>query len=250
MAYGERPWDNPINWSFRIGRLFGIDVRVHIAFILCAAVLLAMEMPKPGSGVSRSFGEVFVDAFGTYGLLFFIVLVHEFGHCFGARAVGGEADEILLWPLGGLATTDPPHNARAYFLTAAAGPAVNVIFCVLTATVLIFWTGRSAAVPLNPFHPFRPIDSELFFSLTAAQFWAVRFFGLSYLLLLFNLLPILPLDGGQMLQSVLWSARGYRKSMEIATATGMVGAIVVGVVALFIEESWLLLMIAVFGYLT
>jgi len=63
------------------------------------------------------------------GLLFFSVLLHEFGHCFAARSVDGEANEVLLWPLGGLAKCELPHSAWAHFVTAAGGPAVNVLLC-------------------------------------------------------------------------------------------------------------------------
>jgi hypothetical protein len=73
---------------------------------------------------------------------------------------------------------------------------------------------------------------------------------LSYFILLVNLLPIFPFDGGRIVQAWLWPRKGYHRSMEIATGTGMVGAIIVGLVGLFMEQSWLLLMIAVFGYLT
>ncbi|MCH7765652.1 MAG: M50 family metallopeptidase [Acidobacteria bacterium] len=59
----------------------------------------------------------------TAAILFVVVLVHEFGHCFGARYTGGEADEILIWPLGGLAYASPPHNAKAHMITTVAGPA-------------------------------------------------------------------------------------------------------------------------------
>lgn len=244
----QRALDNPINWSFRIGRLFDIDIRVHIAFVLCAFVLVWMERPEPGSSSSVAWSQVLVDALGVYALLFLIVLLHEFGHCFGARHTGGEAEEILLWPLGGLASVNPPHNAGAHFITAFAGPLVNVVICLICSVVLVAWIGRVGAVPWNPIHPMWPVDPAVF--PTTAQLWVMRCFGISYFLLLINLLPVFPFDGGRLLQAWLWPKKGYRASMELATGTGMVGAILIGLVGLFLEESWLLLMIAVFGYVT
>ncbi len=248
MALHGKPLDNPINWSFRLGRLFGIDIRMHIVFVICAVVLVWMEIPKDGEQTSWSLGSVLVDALGVYAILFLIVLLHEFGHCFGARHTGGEADEILLWPLGGLAFTNPPHNAAAHMITTVAGPLVNVLLCMICTLVLVAWTGRLGAVPWNPLHPMWPAD--LSFMPTTAQLWVIRLFGLSYFILLINLLPIFPFDGGRIVQAWLWPRKGYQRSMEIATGTGMVGAILVGLFGLFMEQSWLLLMIAVFGYMT
>jgi len=252
MAYRDssydRPLDNPINWSFRVGRLFNIDLRVHIAFVICAVIMVWMEIPKKDSGIPWSLGEVLVRSLGTYALLFGIVLLHEFGHCFGARYTGGEADEILMWPLGGLANVNPPHTAKAHMITTVAGPMVNVIICALCSAVLAVWFGSLGAVPWNPLHPFTPISLTTFPS--EGQIWLLRLYGLSYFLLLVNLLPVFPFDGGRIVQAWLWPKKGYRRSMEIATGTGMVGAILIGLFGLFCEDSWLLLMIAVFGYMT
>ena len=248
MAYRDRPLDNPINWSFRIGRLFGIHLRVHVIFVLCAVVLIWRAIPPEGSGTAWSFGRVLVYALGGYAILFFIVLLHEFGHCFGCRHTGGEADEILMWPLGGLASVSPPPQPRAHLITAVAGPLVNLLICVVCSLLLILWMGSWGAVPWNPFHPFTPVKPAL--STTTGQYWLLTVYGLSYLLLMFNLLPVFPLDGGRILQAWLWPRKGFGRSMEIATATGMVGAIGIFVVGVFLEDRWLLFGIAAFGYYT
>lgn len=250
MSYVDRPLDNPINWSLRVGRLFAIDIRVHVIFIICALSMLAMELPRPGSAEPVIWSEALLFASGSYLILFALVLLHEFGHCFGARWTGGEADEILIWPLGGLASTNPPHTPRAHFLTTAAGPAVNVVVCALCAALLLAWTGSFGSVPWNPLHPTIPVDPKFILTATRGQEWVMRVYGLSYILLLFNLLPIFPLDGGRLLQAWLWKRSDFTQSMMIATGTGMVGAILLGLFGLFIEESWMLLCIATFGYIT
>ncbi len=242
--------DNPINWSFHVGRLFAINIRVHIVFVLCAAFILLQEIPKEGSEYSPSWGRILIDVLGTYGLLFLIVLLHELGHCFGARHVGGEADEILLWPLGGLAMVSPPHTPSAHMITTLAGPMVNVVLCAISSAVLVLWIGSLGAVPWNPLYPFSPVGLTSIPTMNTAQLWVIRFFGLNYMLLLFNLLPIFPFDGGRIVQAWLWAKRDYESSMLIATGTGMVAAIILFLFGLFTESSWLLLMIAVFGYLT
>ncbi len=231
--------DNPINWSFFVGRLFRIDIRVHLLFVLGGLVLVANSVRDGGGWMGCVYGV------GQMAMLFFIVLVHEFGHCFGARFSGGEADEILLWPLGGLAFTNPPHTPRAHLITVVAGPLVNVIFLILTAAVLIAWTGTAGSVPFNPFTPFEtrlPVASEV-------QYWLVVFFTLNYIILLFNLAPVFPFDGGRILQCVLWFRKGFRPATEMATGIGMVGAVVIGVIGIF-SQQMMFFAIAFFGYFT
>ena len=248
MIPTERPLDNPINWSFRVARVRAIDIRVHIAFVLAAAIVVWMQLPERGSDEPWALTQVLSDGLGTYALLFLLVLLHELGHCYGARRTGGRADEILLWPLGGLAYVQPPHEPRAHAITAMAGPTVNVLVCALSCGAITAWSGTLGAVPWNPLHPLEPADAS--FLPTTGQLWLIRFFGISYFLLLINMLPIFPFDGGRLLQAWLWPRRGYRGSMEVATGIGMVGAIAVGMFGLFAAEGWLLIMIAVFGYLT
>ena len=238
MFAGQGYRDNPINWSLTLGRAFGIRVRMHLLFILCIVFrFLSHALSEEGSiGV---WAVITVFLFGT-------VLLHEFGHCFGARAVGGDADDILLWPLGGLATVDAPMNPRAQFITTAAGPMVNVVFCILAATLFVL-TGTAGRWALNPFH-LMMVSSG---SVTQWSFadWLVVFWSINYLLLLFNLLPTFPMDGGRLLQAIIWKYRDYRTATLIATFVGMVGAIIFGLIGLATEQ-FLLLGIAFFGYFT
>jgi len=247
MIPTERPLDNPINWSFRAGRVWGIDVRIHVTFLIGAVVLLWMQLPKPGQAPVPLL-TVLGETIGTYLILFAIVLLHEFGHCWGARTTGGEAEQILLWPLGGLAQVNPVHHPRAHLVTTVAGPMVNVAICAVCSGILTLWMGSLGAVPWNPLHPTTPLDPMIF--PTVGQAWVLRAYGISYFLLLINLLPVFPFDGGRVLQAILWSRRGFRIATEIATATGMIGAVVIALFGLFTDQSWLMMMIAVFGYVT
>ena len=109
-----------LNASFKVGRLFDINVRVHILFVIWIAFRLI------------SGGGNWTEHAMFLGMLFGIVLLHEFGHCFGARSVGGDAENILMWPLGGLAYAHAPMTPWAQFVTVASGPAVNAGFCLLS----------------------------------------------------------------------------------------------------------------------
>ncbi|MEZ6086158.1 MAG: site-2 protease family protein, partial [Phycisphaerae bacterium] len=242
--FGTGNKDNPMNWSFRIGQLFGITIRLHLFFILGAFYLIADAFVKADQSVGL---RGVVEALGAVVILFLIVLLHEFGHCWGARKSGGDADEILLWPLGGLASVRPPHKPSAHMLTIVAGPMVNVIICSIAATILIILAGWGA-VPWNPLRTFIPINLNIDWT-DSVQRWLRVVFGLSYVILLFNLMPIYPFDGGRMLQVFLWPRKGFGQSMMTATFIGMIGSIALGVAGFF-TGAMMMIMVAVFGYLT
>ncbi len=230
--------DNPINWSVALGRVFGIRVRLHLLFVLW--ILFELIRSATAEGGSVGFWAVVTLFF------FAVVLLHEFGHCFGARGVGGDADDILMWPLGGLASVQAPMTPRAQFITTAAGPMVNVIFCVVTAAILVL-AGDASRLPLNPFHLFGVSSA----SVTQWGFadWLVVFWSVNYLIVLFNLLPTFPMDGGRLLQAIIWKYKDYRTATLIATLVGMVGAIIFGLVGL-VSKQFILVGIAFFGYFT
>ena len=157
-----------------------------------------------------------------YLALFAIVLVHEFGHAFACRQTGGKADQIMLWPLGGAAFVSPPQRPGAYLWSIAAGPLVNVIlFPILT--VIIFVAARAHL---------RFSDPDLYRFLTAI--W-----GINAGLLIFNLLPIYPLDGGQILRAILWFWMGRTRSLRIASIVGFVGAAGIALLAWYWSSIWL-----------
>lgn len=240
---GLKPsWDNPLTWSLLLGRVFRIAVRIHLFFIIFIAFkLIRAAFPAKDAGMQYGVGVTAVQL----GCLFGIVLLHEFGHSLTCRRVGGESNEILMWPLGGLAFCRPPQRWQAHFLTAAGGPMVNVVICLIVGGILwaktgVFW---GIAAP----HLFEAMPHEVAASGLLRTLYFLNFFSL--LLLLFNLLPIFPLDGGRLLQSLLWPKLGYSKSMRFAVRTGYVGALALAVVGLVMDE-YMLLAIAVFGCIT
>jgi Zn-dependent protease len=138
---------DPMSWALQVFRAYGIPVKVHIFFIVITLGLFLRQV------LSKDNPVWWVDVLAFTVLLpFVIVLLHEFGHCFGARFVGGEAKEILMWPLGGLAYVDVPHTPRANFIATAAGPAVNVGICLVCTVVLAVAGFLPNANPLsNPY---------------------------------------------------------------------------------------------------
>jgi Zn-dependent protease len=213
---------------------FGIRVRAHASLLLFIGVFLLLG--GLGSG-----GVVLKFRVESMTVLFAIVLLHEFGHCFACRWVGGHTDEIMMTPLGGLAMVNAPRRPLATFITVAAGPAVNVLICALAGlgTYLI-----NRNVPWNALT--NPIPGS---NLGLVYDYLFYIYVVSLALLLFNLLPIFPLDGGQMLQSILWPKFGYFRSMMIACVTGIVGGIMLGLYGLS-QGRFLLVLIAISGIAT
>lgn len=160
-----------------------------------------------------------------------IVLFHEFGHCFAARSVGGDADEVVLWPLGGLAFCRTPNVPRAHFIVAAGGPAVTLVL-TLVSYLVFKW------VPVDE------MSGTAGAAVDQAHGLLVEF---QFFLLIFNLIPLYPLDGGRMFHAFLWGymARrsgpsGYGRATLITVYVSRGCAIVGGIVAVFRFELWLL----------
>jgi Zn-dependent protease len=249
------PMRDPFSWSFPLGRVSGILVRMHVLFPLVGLglwlrVVFHRDPPyPPGAGL---------DMLVLEALLLVSVLLHELGHCFGARRVDGDAQEVLLWPLGGLASLDVPHRPLAHFITAAAGPAVNVLICLATAAALAALNGARPPFELS-WAPFRSSETTLAelhtwggvavaeVSPTAALL--ARAFWLNWVLILLNLLPGFPLDGGRLLQGVLWPWYGYRQATAVAVFAGFVTAMAVGICAI-VYDSVLTLCLGIFIYVT
>ena len=247
---GDARFRNPLmNFLFGsvpLGTWFGIRVRLHSTLILWVIFEFLFSGTKYGLGPERTAISLTV--------LFTIVLLHEFGHCLGAHLVGGHSDEILLWPLGGLAYAQPPHRPLPTFITVAAGPAVNVIISAITGTALALM-GHFSVDWLNPLLAFSgkiyvPDDTYQLLGAGHLVGWLFWFFTTSNALFFFNLLPIYPLDGGRMLQTILWRPLGYVRSTDISCIVGMGGAVAGFIVGLFFNGGGMLMFLAIAGFLT
>jgi Zn-dependent protease len=259
-----------MSWSFPLGRLFGINIRVHVLLPLVAAgLILRAAFQKPPEPLPPLPPGLWIDATMLMGLMFLTVLLHEFGHCFGARLVDGDANEVLLWPLGGLAYVEVPRTARANFIATAAGPAVNLVICLVVGLLLTLATEQHFRPPFNPFwYPYR-IDAEGAISLcTWSDPWFVadpttrvtglgtiilaRLFWVSWILFLFNVLIWgFPLDGGRMFQCALWPRWGYYHATRAAVFSGFVFALLLGVCAIASDKFGVLTLgLALFIFVT
>jgi stage IV sporulation protein FB len=251
---------DPLAWSIPLGRLFGIQIRVHWTFpVVFLGLILRYALKKQDNGNPAYEAGTWIDASMLLGLLFVSVLLHEFGHCFGGRWVNGEASEILIWPLGGLAYVDVPQTPKANFITVAAGPAVNLVLCLACGLLLGLTLDQPYQPPWNPLHWPSRINAGGAISLgrwggeaaevtSMAAIVLARLFWVNWFLLLLNLILIgFPLDGGRLLQCILWPYVGYRQATLAVVFTGFAVMFVVGLFAI-VTEDLLALCLAVFIY--
>jgi stage IV sporulation protein FB len=233
---------NPLMWLFSgsvpLFTIFGVRVRMHATMV----VFIALELIF--SGGAKGLGPY--NALVAMTILFGSVLLHEFGHIFGARMMGGRGEEILMWPLGGLAYADPPRRPWPSLVTTACGPLVNVVICLITGTILVVASRSAGAIPWFPF----VTGIKGFIPTTTFTYYIFWIFTVNYAIAAFNLLMVFyPFDGGRIVQELLWFKIGYYKSMMFATVFGMVGAVIVAMVGLA-TGSFMLILIAGFGFYT
>lgn len=215
-----------MRWGLPVGRLFGIPVKIHWTCFILLAWYLKISLPN-GFNVTDLW--LIAIVVGT-------VLLHELGHCLAARSNGGEAYEILLWPLGGLAFTAGDKNTpRDWAWVAMAGPLMHL---PLSLICILLLANHQHAITLADFNPLGewnvPGTSQ-----TANLLYLA--FKLQVLLFCLNMLPAYPLDGGQIFLAVL-SGRMPLARAAILTA-GVTVLSAVGLLALGVDivPLWLVL---------
>jgi len=222
-----------MKWSWPVARFAGIDVKIHATFVI---ILVLGAMQWSGFGIpGMAFGVLLML------LLFTCVTLHEFGHSLVAQRFGIAVREIVLLPLGGVAMLGRnPDKPLHELLIAAAGPAVNVVI----AAGLLLATGFTAG--LGGLDPQGLVAGrEATPSLATALVWLLE---ANVMLVLFNLIPAFPLDGGRMLRSILAMVTSYPRATRIAAAIGQGFAVLLGILGVA-GGNFLLVLVAVFIFL-
>jgi Zn-dependent protease len=199
--------------SLHLFRFSGIDVFLHWSWFL-VAVFEIQDRAHNYSSITWNVIE--------YLGLFLIVTLHEFGHSLACRQVGGRANQIVLWPLGGVAYVDPPPRPGATLWSIAAGPLVNVALLPILGGLFFFSQSQGWAESAPNLH-----------GLVRSLLW------IDVGLFVFNILPIYPLDGGQILRSLLWFPLGRARSLQVATILGFVGVAGFILFAFWTQSIWL-----------
>ena len=215
-----------MNWSFKLGRCLGIDVFVHFTFVLLLGFIGIAHWVAGQSVAAALSGVLF------FGSLFACVLLHEYGHALMARRFGIGTQDITLLPIGGVARLERmPDKPVQELWVALAGPAVNVVI----AGLLAIWLSVTGS--------WQP-----FVSLGIAEGNVVeRILAANVFLVLFNLLPAFPMDGGRVVRALLAMRLEYSRATQIAAALGKGMAVVFAMFGLF--GNPMLLLIALFVWI-
>lgn len=212
-----------INGSIKLFRLFGIDVYLHWSWLFVAYFMIQFMAGQHFAGTTQ---ETLVWGGLLYLSLFAIVLMHEFGHALACRSVGGRAQHIVLWPLGGVAYVQPPNRPGAVLWSIVAGPLVNVM--LVPATVIGYYLVRGSLTM-----PSSGDNLEVF---------AFSVMSMNALLLVFNMMPVYPLDGGQTLMAILWFIIGRAQALKVCSIIGLVAAAAVLLLSVIFYQPWFLVL--------
>lgn len=216
-----------MKWAWKIGRWAGIDVYIHVTFVVLLAALALLNWLSSGSVVAAFYAALFP------ALIFACVLLHEFGHALAAKRFGIPTRDITLYPIGGVARLERmPEKPAQELVVAIAGPMVNVVI----AAALYFYLSSTSG--------FQPVETLTLGSGDLLQ----RLMIANIMLVGFNLLPAFPMDGGRVLRALLATVLDYVRATQVAATIGQAMAVLFA----FAGISWgnpFLLFIAFFVWI-
>lgn len=215
--------------SLQIGKFAGIRVQIHWTFWLLFLFIGFLVFSKDGTFIDLFWHSLFIIG------LFVCVVLHEFGHALTARKYGIPTRSITLLPIGGLASLKKiPDNPKEEFLVAIAGPVVNVVIALL---LMLF-------VPTETFTSMDPETLQEELSMITPGNFLFYLLTANVALVLFNLIPAFPMDGGRIFRALLSIKMGRIKATQIAASVGKILALLFFLYGLF--YGILLSVIAVF----
>jgi stage IV sporulation protein FB len=231
------------SWSLSGGRWRRVHLRVHALFV-AVAVLVMYLITGPAGQDSVGYGALAV------AILFFSVVAHEAGHCLAAVRLGGNPEQIVIGPLGGLNAFEVPRDPRAELIKALAGPIVNLAI-VLALLPVVLGANLGISHLLSPLEPTGLLDGPWWAVCVKLGFW------INGLLLTVNLLPAIPFDGSRILLTLLWPAVDYRTAAHVVVRASKLTALGICVLAWLLGDvqsadllpAWVpLVLLAVFIY--
>jgi Zn-dependent protease/CBS domain-containing protein len=215
--------------SLRLFNVAGTDVRVHPTFFFLLAWIGAVYWMRGGAGAALH-GLIFIS------LLFVCVVLHEFGHIFAARRYGIRTPDVTLLPIGGVASLERiPEKPSQEIFVALAGPAVNVVIALALAVLV------GPRIELSELAELQQARSGL-------DALLIQLMSANIALVIFNLIPAFPMDGGRVLRALLATQMGHTQATRIAAAIGQGFAVLLGFMGL-LGGNAVLILVAVFVFL-
>lgn len=208
-----------MTWSITLGRIAGTAVRVHLTFFLLLAFVFASHWRQGGTAAAWD-GVIFFSA------VFLCVLLHEFGHVAAAARYGIRTPDVTLWPFGGVASLERmPERPSQELVVALAGPAVNIVIALLLVLILGANVGGDALDTIED----------------PGQGLLARLAAVNVALVVFNMIPAFPMDGGRVLRALLAMKLGLPRATEIAAFIGQGIAVALAVIGFFVNPMLILI---------
>ena len=214
-----------MRWYLNLGSIAGTAIRIHVTFLMLLFWLGTVYYRQGGAEAAWQ-GTIFIV------LIFVCVLLHELGHVFAARHYGVRTRDVTLWPFGGISSMERmPDKPSEELIVAVAGPAVNVAI----AALLLLWLW-----------PHLDLENLLKIG-DPAMSLAVKVAAANIILVVFNMIPAFPMDGGRVLRALLAMRMGNARATAMAATIGQGFAIVFGILGIFYNP--MLVIIAAFIFL-
>jgi stage IV sporulation protein FB len=212
-------------WCLQLGRVYRVPVRVHAQFFAVSVLALFLATCQPGNQ-SAGLGLMAIT------ILFVSVLAHEMGHLLAAARLGGQCEQIVIGPLGGLGQIEVPRERQTELIMVLAGPLVNLGLVLLVLPILVL--ARIGLTPLaSLLEPAELLQGEWWVVLLKLTFW------INGMLLVANLLPAFPFDGARLLRTMLWPTLDYRSAGQVAVRTSKLTAVGICILAWLVRDSLL-----------
>jgi stage IV sporulation protein FB len=210
------------SWSLTLGRLWGVPVRLHFFFLLFVVLTLAVTVHEK---------DLVIPGILTLAILLASVFLHEMAHALAALRAGGRVDHIVIGPFGGLSSPRVPDEPEVHVYVALAGPLVHLSLAVISAAILSLGTDTNVVALLSPMASAELLGGSGWVIGVKLAFW------LNWLLLLFNMLPAYPFDGGPALRAALWPLLGRRTACVVTSRVAIGMAIGLCVLAFVLKEQ-------------
>ena len=223
--------ENPLAWGFKVGSLGSIPIKLHLLFVVYLLVQLIFTLP------GNRDGAVFVLPY--LAAIVLLVAARELVHTIAARRAGGQPIEIMLWPMGGLVPPELPDDPATQLRVTLTPLLFNLAVLPILAVPLYLLTRDWQSLLINPL-TLRSPDAVIAFPDGSTAWWLVALgavHSVNLVLLLINLLPMYPLDGARLLESLLARNQSEYRAQRLTVNTGLTVATIVGLLALVLQDA-------------